>query len=66
MTAAWLYGNKTHRAPVVGLLAIAIWIVYDIHNAQWPLLLPCGVNTIITLRNYLKMRPQPARGSEGR
>jgi len=62
MMASWLYGNKTHRAPILALAAIALWVVYDVYNAQWPLLIPCAVNAVIQTRNFFRMRPGAERG----
>jgi len=52
----WLYGNKHKWAPVISMLATAVWILYNILNNQWPLLLPCAVNLIIQIRNLYLWR----------
>lgn len=56
LLALWLYGNKQLISPLIYILSILVWIVYDVLNEQWPLLLPCFLNLGVQLRNLYLWR----------
>ena len=52
----WLYGNRDRRAPVLMLCVLAGWIIYNIANEQWALIVfPTALNVVVTIRNLHTM-----------
>ncbi len=59
LAAIWLYGDGNRYAPCLGLLLCLCWVVYDVMNEQWPLLVPTAMNVAVTLRNLKRMWGEP-------
>jgi len=51
----WLYGNKSWKAPLLGLVAGTLYTYYDIRYDQLPLLIPTFAMMSIQVRNLVKM-----------
>jgi len=52
----WLYGNKSWKAPLLGVTACLIYISYYVIYGQLPLIVPTLVMMSVQIRNLVKMR----------
>ena len=52
----WIYGNRSRKAPVVGMLGQILWWWLTISQSMWGLI-PLNVIMFIThIRNYIRMK----------
>ena len=52
----WIYGNRSRKAPVVGMLGQILWWWLTISQSMWGLIPLNVVMLIIHVRNYIKMK----------
>ena len=52
----WIYGNRSRKAPVVGMLGQILWWWLTISQSMWGLIPLNVIMFIIHIRNYIRMK----------
>ena len=52
----WIYGNRSRKAPVVGMLGQILWWWLTISQSMWGLIPLNVIMFIIHIRNYRRMK----------
>ena len=52
----WIYGNRSRKAPVVGMLSQILWWWLTISQSMWGLIPLNVIMFIIHIRNYIRMK----------
>ena len=52
----WIYGNRSRKAPVVGMLGQILWWWLTISQSMWGLTPLNVIMFIIHIRNYIRMK----------
>jgi hypothetical protein len=58
LLSIWLYGNGKRAGPAVGLFCCALFVVYNIINEQWPMMVPTVLTVMVNVRNLIVMSRQ--------
>ena len=56
IVSVYLYGNKSMKAPVFGMLAQIYWTYFCYTLGMYGLLILCVVMFVIHVRNYFKWK----------
>ena len=56
----WIYGNRSRKAPVVGMLGQILWWWLTISQSMWGLIPLNVIMFIIHIRNYIRMKREDA------
>ena len=54
----WIYGNRSRKAPVVGMLGQILWWWLTISQSMWGLIPLNVIMFIIHIRNYRRMKQE--------
>jgi len=52
----WIYGNRSRKAPIVGMLGQILWWWLTISQSMWGLIPLNVIMFIIHIRNYIRMK----------
>ena len=52
----WIYGNRSRKAPIVGIFGQTLWWWLTISQSMWGLVPLNVVMIIIHIRNYIRMK----------
>ena len=52
----WIYGNRSRKAPIVGMVGQMLWWWLTISQSMWGLIPLNVVMFIIHIRNYIRMK----------
>ena len=52
----WVYGNRSRKAPLIGMVGQMMWWWLTISQSMWGLIPLNVVMLIIHIRNYIKMK----------
>jgi|TARA_R100001530_G_scaffold116655_1_gene83728 uncharacterized membrane protein len=52
----WVYGNRSRKAPLIGMVGQMLWWWLTISQSMWGLIPLNVVMLIIHVRNYIKMK----------
>ena len=52
----WIYGNRSRKAPIIGMFGQTLWWWLTISQSMWGLIPLNVVMLIIHVRNYIKMK----------
>ena len=58
LASAWLYGNKSLRGPILGLIGQIPWLGLIVTTSTWGLMLSWVPMTFIHARNLWRWRNQ--------
>jgi len=52
----WVYGNRSRKAPLIGMVGQMMWWWLTISQSMWGLIPLNVVMLIVHIRNYLRMK----------
>jgi len=52
----WVYGNRSRKAPLIGMVGQMMWWWLTISQSMWGLIPLNVVMVIVHIRNYIKMK----------
>ena len=52
----WVYGNRSRKAPLIGMVGQMMWWWLTISQSMWGLIPLNVVMLIVHIRNYIKMK----------
>ena len=52
----WVYGNRSRKAPLIGMVGQMMWWWLTISQSMWGLIPLNVVMLIVHIRNYIRMR----------
>ena len=52
----WVYGNRSRKAPLIGIVGQMMWWWLTISQSMWGLIPLNVVMLIVHIRNYLRMK----------
>jgi hypothetical protein len=55
LLTTWLYGNGNRRAPLLGLFGCTLFVMYNVINEQWPMMVPTALTVAVNIRNSIVM-----------
>jgi|TARA_B100000959_G_scaffold264974_1_gene306001 O-antigen ligase len=58
IATVWIYGNRSRKAPIVGVLGQLMWWWLTISQEMWGLLPLNIVMLLVHLRNYVRMKKE--------
>jgi len=60
----WVYGNRSRKAPLIGMVGQMLWWWLTISQSMWGLIPLNVVMLIIHVRNYIKMKREDDKRSQ--